>query len=172
VKIILTSDSQTFLFMAQSYRYKNESLIKIKSTIMKKIFTLGFFVALSAIFLAGCVKEDVVYHNDEDYWLSQERGEVVYSDNYCDYLVVETYNGYTVIRSYGSYKPYEGSIVYGNFSGAGSRDMYDRSYGVIFSGTVTDYWLTYGEAQDAVDYYCPFGKESKTSSTSNFRKKK
>lgn len=139
---------------------------------MKKFFTISSFLVLSVIFLAACSKRDVVYQDDEAYWLSKERGEVVYSDSYCDYFVVETYNGYTVIRANGSYKPYEGSIVYGDFSYSGTRDIYDRSDGIVFSGTVTDYWLTYYEAQDAVDYYCPFGKESKTSSTSDFRKKK
>jgi hypothetical protein len=72
--------------------------------------------------------------------------------------VVETYNGYNIVRAYGSYKPYEGSIVYGNFSAPGTRDFYNRSSGVIYSGTVTDYWMSYVDAQYALDYYCPVGK--------------
>ena len=96
---------------------------------------------------------------------------MVYSDSYCNYYVVETASGYTVIRAYGGYKPFEGSIIYGDFSFRGTADIYNRSTGVIFTGTVTDYWLTYFEAQDAVDYYCPLGVNGKTSSTSDFRKK-
>src|SRR5689334_20088220 len=123
---------------------------------MKKIFTLSFSALLAGLLLVSCVR-DSYPNNDENYWLSKERGEVVYSDSYCNYYVVETYNGYTIVRAYGSYKPYEGAIVYGNFSNNGTRDFYNRSSGVVFSGTVTDYWLDYASAQDALDYYCPLG---------------
>jgi hypothetical protein len=137
---------------------------------MKKLFTISSFLVLATIFLAGCTKRDVVY-SDESYWLSRERGEVIYADNYCNYYVVETAHGYTVIRSYGGYVPYEGTIVYGDLSYSGTQDFYNRSSGVIFTGTVTDYWLSYYEAQDALDYYCPLGKQAGTSSMSTFRKK-
>lgn len=126
---------------------------------MKRIFTLSAIVLSVTLFLSSCVKN---YHqgNDENYWLSKEQGEVVYSDTYCSYYVIETYYGYTIVRAYSSYKPYEGSIVYGNFSSPGTRDMYNYSSGVVFTGTVTDYWLSYTEAQDALDYYCPYGKSA------------
>jgi hypothetical protein len=124
---------------------------------MKKIFTLSVFAFFIAVFLQSCVK-DGNYGISENYWLSKEKGEVVYSDSYCNYYVVETYNGYTIIRSNG-YKPAEGSLVYGDFSYAGTREIYNRSTGTIFTGTVTDYWLTYSGAQAALDYYCPiYGK--------------
>ena len=135
---------------------------------MKKLFTISSFLVLSVIFLAGCAKRDAGFN--ENYWLTRERGEVVYSDSYCNYYVVETNNGYSVIRSHGSYQPYEGSIVYGDFGFAGTQDFYNRSSGVIFTGTVTDYWLSYNEALDALDYYCPLGNTA-SSSTSNFRKR-
>jgi hypothetical protein len=123
---------------------------------MKRIFTLSVLATLMAVTFTSCVRETFV-NNDEQYWLSKERGEVVYSDTYCSYFVVETFYGYTIIRSFGGYKPYEGSIVYGNFSNMGTRDLYNRSSGVVFTGTVTDYWLSYIEAQDALDFYCPLG---------------
>ena len=135
---------------------------------MKKIFTLSAAVLAITVFLSSCVKNEY-YGNDESYWLSKEQGEVVYSDTYCSYFVVETYYGYTVIQAYGSYKPYEGSIVYGNFSNRGSRDMYNYTTGVVFSGTVTDFWLTYSEAQDALDYYCPLSGKG-TTTTREFKK--
>ncbi len=127
---------------------------------MKKIFTLSAIVLSVSLFLTSCVKDSFNHGGgfDESYWLSKERGEVVYSDTYCSYYVVETYYGYTIVQSYGGYKPYEGSTVYGNFSSVGTRDIYNRSSGLIFTGTITDYWLTYTEAQDALDYYCPVGK--------------
>ncbi len=143
---------------------------------MKRIFTLSALPFLFAILFAGCVKDYSSYppSNGEQYWLSQERGEVVYSDSYCNYYVVETYYGYTIIRSTGGYKPYEGSVLYGNFSRTGTRDFYNRSTGYIFSGTITDYWLSYGEAQYALDYYCPiyYGKDagSGTTATREFKK--
>ena len=121
---------------------------------MKKIFTLSTILFTVGLFLTGCVKS-YNGNNGEDYWLSKERGEVVYSDSYCSYFVVETYNGYTVVQATGNYKPYEGAVLYGNFSNQGTRDMYNRSTGFVFTARVTDYWLTYVEAQDALDYYCP-----------------
>ena len=127
---------------------------------MKRIFTLSALVLTVGIFLASCVKSSYPHDNGENYWLSKEQGEVVYSDSYCSYFVVETYYGFNIVRAYGSYKPSEGTIVYGNFSSPGTRDMYNYSSGVVFTGTVTDYWLSYVEAQDALDYYCPYGKNS------------
>jgi len=119
---------------------------------MKKIFTIIAFVILSAVVIAGCSKSD--YYNSEDYWLSKERGEVVYSDSYCPYYVVETDNGYTIVRSSSGFTPYEGSVIYGDLSRLGYRDLYNWSDGTVTRGEVTDYWLTYGEAQYLIDNLC------------------
>lgn len=133
---------------------------------MKKIFTYSVFAVITIVLFSACTKGRLI-NVDEGYWLSQERGVVIYSDIYCNYYVLETYNGYTIVRSYGGYKPYEGSVLYGNFSYSGTKDIYNRSSGVIFSGTVTDYWLSYYGALDALDYYCPvYGN---TSGTNGFR---
>lgn len=139
---------------------------------MKKIFTLTTSVLLASLFFVGCVR-DSLPNNNENYWLSKEEGEVVYSDSYCNYFVVETYNGYNVIRAYGSYKPYEGSIVYGNFSSNGTREFYNYTSGVVFTASVTDTWLSYLDAQDALDYYCPVysGKSADGTSTKREFKK-
>ena len=126
---------------------------------MKKIFTLSAVLLAVTLFVTSCSKNNSP-SSDESYWLSKEQGEVVYSDTYCSYYIVETYNGYNIVRAYGSYKPYEGAIVYGNFSSTGTRDMYNYSSGVVFTGTVTDTWMTYGEAQAALDFYCPYGGKS------------
>jgi hypothetical protein len=69
-------------------------------------------------------------------------------------FVIETNSGYSILRSYNGYKPYEGSIVYGNFSNYGTRDYYDRSSGVVYTFEVIEYWLTYYDAQNAINYYC------------------
>lgn len=119
---------------------------------MKRIFTLSILTIGLLVFFTGCAKNRE--YIDETYWLSQDRGEVVYSDPYCDYYVVETDYGYTVLRAYNGYKPYEGTVIFGNFSSYGLRDFYNRSSGIIFSSDVKEYWLTYSEAQSAIDYYC------------------
>lgn len=122
---------------------------------MKKLFTLSVTFLLGVILLSSCRKADVIVGNDESYWLNQEEGEVVYSNPSCNYWVVETYNGYTVMHSNTGSMPYEGDLVYGNFSSRGSRNIYNYSGRFVFGGTVVEYWLSYNQALDALDYYCP-----------------
>jgi hypothetical protein len=117
---------------------------------MKKSFTFSAIALVLTIFLTSCVKRAPF---DDGYWLSKERGQVVYSSSSCPYYLIETANGYTVIRSVSS-RPYEGDIVYGDFSYYGVKDIYDRTDGYVISGDVKEYWLTYTGAQDALDYYC------------------
>ena len=64
-----------------------------------------------------------------------------------------TVNGYAVIRSITS-RPYEGDVLYGDFSYDGIKDIYNRSAGIIITGDLKEHWLTYSGAQDALDYYC------------------
>ena len=119
---------------------------------MKKIFTIASVMILTVVLLASCTKRDYIY--DEDYWLTRERGVVVYSDSYCPYYVVETRNGYTIIRSQVGITPFEGSVIYGDLSRLGSMDLYNYSDGTIIMGNVRDYWLSYYDAQNSVDYLC------------------
>ena len=123
---------------------------------MKKIFTYTIVAALMAALFTSCVKETV--HNDNSYWLSQERGDVVYSNNYCGFYVVETNYGYTIIQNLDGLRTYEGDVMYGNFGGYSTRDFYNYTADVITRGTVVEYDLTYNEALNAIDYYCPLGK--------------
>jgi hypothetical protein len=132
---------------------------------MKRIILLSSLVILTAFVFVGCSRNDTPVNYDENYWLSQERGEVVYSDPYCSYYVVETYYGYTIIRSWGGYLPYEGSIMYGNFGNYGTRDFYNRSGGMIIPGEVVEYDLSYIDAQYAIEYYCPYSKGEKIKET-------
>ena len=123
---------------------------------MKKIFTYSIVAVLAAVLFTSCTKERV--YNDNAYWLSQERGDVVYSSNNCGYYVVETSYGYTVIQNLDGLRTYDGDVMYGNFGGYGSRDFYNYTANVITRGTVVEYDLSYSAAQDAIDYYCPYGK--------------
>jgi hypothetical protein len=123
---------------------------------MKKIFTLSAITLFTVVLLAGCSKRSYIDYNDERYWMSQERADVVYSSSDCNYYIVQTYNGYSVIESWNGYRPFEGTVLYGNFSSGGSRDFYDYGNGNLISGSVRDYWLSYSDAQAAVDYYCGY----------------
>ena len=123
---------------------------------MKKIFTYSMMAALVAVLFTSCVKERV--YDDHSYWLSQERGDIVYSNNFCGFYVVETNYGYTIIQNLDGLRSYEADVMYGQFAGYGTRDFYNYIAGVVTRGNVVEYDLTYYEALDAIDYYCPVGK--------------
>ena len=114
------------------------------------MFTFSTIALILTIFFTSCVKQAPF---NDSYWLSKERGQVVYSSSACPHYLVETANGYAVIRSVSS-RPYEGDILYGDFSYYGVKDIYDRTDGDVITGDVKEYWLTYSGAQDALDYYC------------------
>ncbi|HVZ57591.1 MAG TPA: hypothetical protein VG870_13080 [Chitinophagaceae bacterium] len=120
---------------------------------MKTFSTLSIATLTTWLLVTGCSKQPIVDYG-EGYWLAQDRGVVVYSSSYCYYYVVQTNYGYTVIGSVDGYRPFEGDVIYGNFSNYGVRDYYDRSSGVITSGNVREYWLSYADAQQAITYYC------------------
>jgi len=124
---------------------------------MKKIFTYSITAVLVALLFTSCVKDRVVYDNSS-YWLSQERGDVIYSSNSCGFYVVETNYGYTIIQNLDGFRTYEGDVLYGNFGGSGMRDFYNYTADVVTRGNVMEYDLTYYEAMDALDYYCPLSR--------------
>jgi hypothetical protein len=117
---------------------------------MKKIFTFSALVIILSALFTSCVKQAPF---DDGYWLSKERGDVVYSSSTCAHYIIETVNGYAVIRSISS-RPYEGDVLYGDFSYDGIKDIYNRSAGIIITGDLREHWLTYSGAQDALHYYC------------------
>lgn len=124
---------------------------------MKKIFTYSVLAALTVFLFTSCRKDRVIY-DDHSYWLSQERGDVVYSNNACGFYVVETNYGYTIIQNLDGLRTYDGDIMYGDFGGYGTRGFYNYSADVVTRGNVVEYDLTYNQAQVAIDYYCPYGK--------------
>lgn len=126
---------------------------------MKKIFTYSITVVLVALLFTSCVKDRVVYDNSPN-WLSQERGEVVYSSNSCGVYVVETNYGYSILQNLDGLRTYEGDVIYGNFGGYGTRDFYNYTADVVTRGNLVEYDLTYNAAVDALDYYCPAGRTS------------
>ena len=124
---------------------------------MKKIFTCSITAVLVALLFTSCVKDRVVYDNSSS-WLSQERGDVVYSSNSCGTYVVETNYGYTIIQNMDGLRTYEGDVLYGNFGGGGMRDFYNYTANLVTRGNVVEYDLSYSAALDALDYYCPAGR--------------
>ena len=125
---------------------------------MKKIFTYSIVAVLAAVLFTSCAKERV--YDNSGYWLSQERGDVVYSNNNCGYYVVETNYGYTIIQNLDGLRTNAGDVMYGNFGGYGSRNFYNYTANVVTRGTVAEYDLSYNAAQAAIDYYCPYGKSA------------
>lgn len=126
---------------------------------MKKIFTYAITSVLVALLFTSCAKERVVY-DDTSYWLSQERGEVIYSSNYCGVYVVETNYGYSIVENLNGLRVYEGDVVYGNFGAYGGREFYNYTADLVTRGNVVEYDLSYNAALDALDYYCPAGRAS------------
>lgn len=112
--------------------------------------------AIIAVLFTGCIRGTTVIDDTEGYWLSQERGDVVFRDSNCGYYVVETNYGYTIIRSMNGNRPYEGNVLYGNFGLPGVRNYYNYSNGVLLTGDAVEVDLSYSEAQLAIEYYCPY----------------
>ena len=126
---------------------------------MKKIFLLILPVTL---FLVSCSKSDVPLPPiDESVWLNKERGIVVASDFSCDYYVVQTNRGYTVLRNWGGISPFSGSVIYGDLSNWGLKTFYNRSEGRLINADVRDYWMSYFQAMDQVQWSCSNGIPSK-----------
>jgi hypothetical protein len=130
-------------------------ILLLKQTLltMKKIFTFSIIALISVVIFSACTKRTYL-DTDDSYWYSQERGQVVYSSPTCDFYVVETYNGYEVIHSWDGFRPFEGTVLYGNFSNYGTRDFYDPSNNLLVRAEVVDYWLSYPAAQDELSHYC------------------
>ena len=121
---------------------------------MKKIFTIASVLLVAAVVLASCTRRSYNGGDDRDYWLSKENGVVVYSDGYCPYYVIETYNGYTIVEATSGPAPYEGDEIYGNLSSRGYKELYNYTDNSIIRGQVTDYWLSYADAQYIIDNLC------------------
>jgi hypothetical protein len=126
---------------------------------MKKLFLLILPVTF---FLASCSKGDVVMPPvNESEWLNKERGIVVASDFSCDFFVVQTNRGYTVLRNWGGISPFSGSTIYGDLSSWGVKTLYNRSEGRLINADVRDYRMGYFQAMDQLQWSCGTGLSSK-----------
>ncbi len=119
---------------------------------MKKILLLVLpaFLLLTACHRVVYAPGEVI---DESYWLNRERGVVQYSDAYCSYFMVETYNGFSILKAYG-YAPASNVVLYGNLSRPGVQTFYNRTEGYLLQAEVKDYWLSYWDAVDGINWFC------------------
>jgi hypothetical protein len=119
---------------------------------MKKILLL----ALPLLLLLSSCRKDVgpVQPIDEENWIHRERGIVVASDFGCPYFVVEAKNGYSLLKSWDGSIPYQGSVIYGDFSSWGLKRFYNRSEQYLQDADVREYWLGYFDAIDEMNYQC------------------
>jgi hypothetical protein len=111
-----------------------------------------------ALLLGSCTKGDITAPPvDETAWLQQERGVVVYQSFGCDFFVVETMRGYSLLRNWGGTSPMMGSVIYGDLNRWGVRQFYVRSEGRLVTADVRDYRMSYFSVQDALQSVCRGG---------------
>ncbi len=119
---------------------------------MKRIILV---IAPVFFLLSSCSKQDLVRPRiDESQWLYKERAVVVESDFSCTYFLAETRYGYAIIRSWGGSSPFPGSELYGDFGSIGVQTFYNRSEGYLLNADVQDYWLSYFQAMDQLEWLC------------------
>lgn len=112
-------------------------------------------IALPAmLLLTACSRQIVQPPIDESEWLRRERGIVVASDFNCSVFIVETARGFSVLRMWGGSAPFTGQVLYGNFSQWGVKTYYNRSGGYLMNADVRDYWLSYWQAMDEMQWSC------------------
>jgi hypothetical protein len=112
---------------------------------MKKLYLL---LALTVILFSACTKRDYipVQTNPAEWMRSHEEGVIAYVDFSTGNYIVETYEGYTVIESWGHYTPREYDYEYANFSSRGVQTIYNRSGDYFTEGRVVDSWLSWSDA--------------------------
>ena len=117
---------------------------------MKKVY---IFTALIIVLFTACTKRDYIPVEVDPYqWMrSHDEGIVSYVDYYTGNYIVETYEGYTVIESWGSYTPREYDREYAYFSSRGVQTIYNRSGDYFTKGRVVESWLSLSDAFYVLD---------------------
>jgi hypothetical protein len=119
---------------------------------MKK---LRLLLLPAIVFLVSCSKEDVQRPPiNESEWLQKERGFVAASSFDCDFFVVETAYGYSVMRNWGGFAPISGAVLYGNHNSFGVQTFYNRTEGYLMNADIRDRYLSYFQAMDMANWYC------------------
>lgn len=118
---------------------------------MKKVY---IFTALIAVLFTACSKRDYIAPveiNPYDWMRSHDEGVVTYVDYYTGNYIVETYEGYSVIESWGSYTPREYDREYAYFGNRGVQRIYNRNGDYFSDGRIVESWLSLSDAFYVID---------------------
>jgi len=118
---------------------------------MKKLYILA---ALSVVLFTACTKRDYIPSapvNPIDWMRSHDEGVVTYVDYYTGNYIIETYEGYTVIESWGDYTPREYDREYAYFSSRGVQTIYNRSGDYFKQARIVESWLSLSDAFEVLD---------------------
>jgi hypothetical protein len=72
----------------------------------------------------------------------------------CDYFIVETSMGYSLVEWYGGAIPDKGDILYGEFEQYGFQDVYNSTKDEEMRIWVEEYWLDLEDALEALLEEC------------------
>jgi hypothetical protein len=126
----------------------------IEQTDEEKMKKLYIFAALSVVLFTACTKRDYIPSapvNPIDWMRSHDEGVVTYVDYYTGNYIIETYEGYTVIESWGDYTPREYDREYAYFSSRGVQTIYNRSGDYFKQARIVESWLSLSDAFDVLD---------------------
>ncbi|MBO9573827.1 MAG: hypothetical protein J7497_16695, partial [Chitinophagaceae bacterium] len=114
------------------------------------LYLLGF---LSVILFTACSKSDYITppNNEYDWMRTHDKGTVAYVDYVTGNHIVETYGGFSVIESWGSYIPREYDEVYAYFSSRGIQTIYNWTGNYYTKGRVVESWLSWSDALYVLD---------------------
>jgi len=73
-------------------------------------------------------------------------GVVVLKKSECDYFLVKTKAGFSLLEWYGGYDPDNGDKIVGKIESYGFHDVYDVSADEEITVWVEEYWLSKSEA--------------------------
>lgn len=74
------------------------------------------------------------------------KGVVVYYKSGCDYYIVETPMGYSLLEWYGGNDPNEGDVLTGQFETYGMKEIYNITADSETNVWVEDFWLSKNRA--------------------------
>jgi hypothetical protein len=83
-----------------------------------------------------------------------ETGVVALRVSGCDYYLIETNQGYTVVEWYGGHDPSRGEPVIGSFNSYGMKTIFfgqGREEGRVW---IDDYWLSEDDALEKISDQC------------------
>lgn len=112
-----------------------------------------YLILIATVTLTACSKRDYYPDRPDEYdWMrTHERGVVAYVDNYTGNYIVDTYNGFAVIESWGGIIPRTYDEEYAYFSNRGLQTIYNRQGNYFGKGRIVDSWLTWSDALYVLD---------------------